>query len=439
MLNKDKVSVCEKIYYGLGDTANSIIWTTIATYLLFFYTDIFGISGKVASGLFLVARIWDAINDILFGYVIDRGKTTKFGKYKKWLLYMVLPFSIVSVLCFTTPDIPYIWKIVYAYITYISLGMIMTFISIPYGALGSLMTNDPHEQTSIAAYRMTFALVGDFICILGIPFFMNYFGEGNNARGIQITIFSMVILSSILILITVFGVRETVSVNNSDKLKFREIINQIRVNKPLRIVSLIFCVYYGVLAIGNSSGVFLIKYVLNKPDLIGIYGVLSISAQMLLIPIMPFLAKKYGKKKIMILSVCINICGYMAIFITSIFKFSFVFVFLSRFIVGVGGAGIMGLMWSLIPEVIAHGTKNFEKQINGSAYAIVGFAFKLGGALGGIVPGVVLDYSGYIANQSQSVSAQIGIIALCSMIPATIALFNLPLLKNYFKEIEVRR
>lgn len=175
---QEKISIKEKIGFSLGDTASNLFFQTFIIFLLYFYTDVFGISAAAAGTMFLVTRIWDSINDPLMGVLADR-TNTKWGKFRPYLLWLAVPFGIVGVLTFTTPQLSIEGKIIYAYITYSLMMMIYTAINIPYSALMGVVSADPLQRTSFAQYRFIFAFAGLFLVQgLTLPL-VNTIGGGN--------------------------------------------------------------------------------------------------------------------------------------------------------------------------------------------------------------------------------------------------------------------
>ena len=157
-----RLSVSEKVGYGLGDTASNLYWKTFEFFLMYFYTDVFGISAKSAGAMMLVTRIWDAINDPFVGYIADRTKTS-WGRFRPYLVWMCVPFAITGILTFYTPDLSPTGKLIYAYITYTLVMMAYTAINIPYGALMGVISPDSLERTSVSTYRFVLAFLGGIV------------------------------------------------------------------------------------------------------------------------------------------------------------------------------------------------------------------------------------------------------------------------------------
>ncbi len=177
-LQFNNVSVREKIGYALGDGAANIAWRGVSTFLLFFYTDVFGITPATAGLLLLIARSSDGISDVLMGIVGDR-TNTKYGKFRPWVLWTAIPLAVILSLLFTTPDLGQTGKVIYAYSTYIIFTLVYTANNIPYGALMAVMTGDNNERTSIGSYRMVGAFTGGMIVQGALLFLVAYFGNVN--------------------------------------------------------------------------------------------------------------------------------------------------------------------------------------------------------------------------------------------------------------------
>ena len=158
-LNSAKLSIKEKVGYALGDGAANIGWRGVSTFLIFFYTDVFGINAAAVGMLMLIARTGDGVSDVLMGIIGDR-TNSKYGKFRPWVLWTAIPLGVILSLLFTTPDLSPTGKIIYAYVTYILFTLVYTANNIPYGALMAVMTGDDKERTSIGSFRMVGAFGG---------------------------------------------------------------------------------------------------------------------------------------------------------------------------------------------------------------------------------------------------------------------------------------
>ncbi len=140
-----------KISYGYGDFASSMFWKLFSLYLLFFYKDIFGVPTAAVGTMFLTTRILDSINDPMMGAIADR-TNTRCGKFRHYLLFGSIPFTIIGIIIFTTPNLSASEKLIYAYVTY-TLMMIYTAVNVPYSSLMGVITNDTNDRTYLASFR----------------------------------------------------------------------------------------------------------------------------------------------------------------------------------------------------------------------------------------------------------------------------------------------
>lgn len=157
-----RLSVTEKVGYGLGDTASNLFWKMFEFFLMYFYTDVFGLAAKSAGTMLLVTRIWDAVNDPIVGYLADRTRTS-WGRFRPYLVWMAVPFAITGMMTFYTPDLGSDGKLIYAYVTYTLVMMVYTAINIPYGALMGVISPSSLERTSVSTYRFVAAFCGGIL------------------------------------------------------------------------------------------------------------------------------------------------------------------------------------------------------------------------------------------------------------------------------------
>lgn len=174
--NNSKISLKEKIGYGLGDAGTNIAWRTMSTFLLIFYTDVYGLSPATAGLLLLIARLSDGVTDIIMGMIGDRTKT-KIGQFRPWILWTAVPFGLILALTFTTPPFGTLGKLIYAYITYILFTLIYTANNVPYGALLGVMTNNEEERTSLSSFRFAGAYFGGIMTQGLLIYLVLFFGN----------------------------------------------------------------------------------------------------------------------------------------------------------------------------------------------------------------------------------------------------------------------
>ncbi|MDQ0229653.1 MFS transporter [Metabacillus malikii] len=415
-----KIGLVEKVGYASGDLASNLIYQTISIYLLFFYTNIYGISAGAAATMFFVVRIIDAISDPLVGALVDR-TNTRFGRFRPYLLYWAIPFAGLAFLCFTTPDFTEGGKLIYAYVTYVGLSIVYTFVNVPYAALTPAITANNSEIVSLTSVRMIFANLGGVIVSYFVPYLSGYFGEFTSpSRSWQLTMGIIGAVGAILLLFCFFSTKERVKPVSEEKVKFSDIFEQFRKNRPLVVLSIFFVLIFGVNSISSSIGVYFVTYNMGREDLVGLYTVLGSLPAFLCIPLIPYLNKKLGKKVLLNASLILSIIGTLSLLIIPTSMVSLILI--SRVVTALGTLTAGAFMWALVPETIEYGEYVTGKRLSGLIYAIIGFFFKCGMALGGAIPGVILSQFGYVANETQTSHALLGILIATAVIPAVILL-----------------
>src|SRR4051812_32648184 len=220
-LEHERLSVREKVGYGIGDAAANFIFQTMIIFQLAFYTDTFGITAAAAGTLFLVVRVFDAGFDPMMGVIADR-TNTRWGKFRPWVLWTAVPFGIMGFLAFATPDLSASGKLVYAYVTYILLMMVYSANNLPYSALSGVMTGDAVERTSLSSYRMLFAMLSQLVIQGAALPMVKYFGKGNDALGYKFTMGIFSVLAIIFFVVTFLTTRERVQPDPKQKSSIRQ-------------------------------------------------------------------------------------------------------------------------------------------------------------------------------------------------------------------------
>ncbi|WP_105615360.1 MFS transporter [Vallitalea okinawensis] len=416
------------IGYGTGSVAMNIVYGLMSFYLLKFYTDVFGITAASAGTMFFVARAWDAVNDPIMGVIVDKTKS-RWGKFRPYILFGAIPMGLFAFLCFNTPDMSRVGKLVYAYVTYIGFGMIYTVIGVPYGALTSAMTQDLKAREKLTFFRSLGALFATLLIVILVIPLTETIGNGDLVVGYRITIGMLSILATLLMLTTFFTSREIiVACNEEEAPKFKESMIMVKKNKPLMILIIIFILTFAVNSITGAVGLYYLDYYLNRMDLYMIVSLMAMVPIILGQPLVLPLIKKFGKKKIMI--ACCALQGILMFVKFIIPPNATLFIVLS-FLTGLSAAPFGTVIWAFVPDTIEYGEWKAGVRADGFVNAIIGFAFKLGMAGGGIIPGIVLTLTGYVPNVPQSSLALWGIRALIGLIPAVLMFISVIIFKYY--------
>lgn len=404
----------EKIAYGLGDTASNIIFQTVMLFLTFFYTDIFGISPAVVGTLFIVVRVIDAVTDPIMGALTD-ATHTKYGSYRPYLLWLAIPFAVISVITFTTPEMDDANKIIYAFVTYTLLMLVYTAINIPYSALGGVLSGNPNERVSIQSYRFVFGMLGGLLvtsCTLPL---VKWFGNGNNEMGYQLTMLVMSCLGVVLFLICFRYTKERVS-NPPHKLSLKTQLHVLWQNQPFKILCMAALVLLTSMVLRTTLAIYYVKYVLGKEDLITEFVTLGMIGNILGCACAQPLSKRLDKKAAYVYLQYISaILSCIAFFVPNEHVLlAFLVYFLWCFFTQMATP----LLWAKMADTIDYGVWQNGLRLTGLVYASIVFFIKLGLALGGAIAGWLLAYYQYQANVELSEATKNGILTSFTLYPA---------------------
>lgn len=409
------LSVKEKISYGLGDTASNIIWQTVMMFLLVYYTDVVGLAPAAVGTMFLLVRVVDAITDPLMGAVADRTRT-KYGQFRPYLVWLALPFGLISVLAFTTPDLSESGRLIYAFVTYTLLMMVYTAINIPYSALGGVLTADPKERVTVQTYRFIFAMLGGaFIAACTMPM-VEYFGNGDNAKGYQYTMIVMSIMGVIMFLLCFAGTKERIVTPITQNSSFKDDFKSLWKNDQWRILCLAAVSLLTGQILRFSLSVYYVKYFLGREDLVSAFITLGMIGSIAGVALAQPLAKKVCKIKayISLQTIAAIICALSYFIGSDQITLAFVVFFLWRFFLEMATP----LLWAKMADTIDYGHWKTGVRITGIVYSSVVFFIKLGLALGGALAGWSLAYYGYQADMEQTEATKQGILLSFTLFPA---------------------
>lgn len=422
------ITLREKIFYGFGDMASNLIFQFISIFLLFFYTDVFGITATAAGTLLLAARIFDAVNDPIIGGIVDITKT-RWGKFRPYLLFGSFPLAIFCILTFTTPQLSEGHKLIYAYVTYIGLGVCYTFVNIPYSAMTAAITQDPQERSELSAVRMIFVVLAAMIVVGSAQSIVALLGQSSRQLGFQLASALFAILSLGLFLLCFAKVKERVKQDSIRKLSLKEIWSTLAGNKPLMIVSAAFMFNLAAYTVSTSSTLYYFKYNIGQEGLNTIYLLISILSMIVGMLFVPYFSKRLGKRNAAILGLVIAITSCFGIYLTPYRSITVIMLWAA--ISGFGYALPTALSWAMVPDTVEYGEWKTGRRTEGVVYSTYSFAQKLATAIGGAVTAAMLQMSGYIANQVQSTAATKGILLNMTIIPAVFMLINIIILLFY--------
>jgi GPH family glycoside/pentoside/hexuronide:cation symporter len=409
-----KLSFKEKVGYSLGDTASHFVWDMVGFWLLFFYTDIYGISAAAAGTIMLVARFWDMAIDPVIGVVSDR-TNTRWGKFRPYILFGAVPYAVLAILTFTTPNFGEFGKIIYAGATYVLLMTAYAFINLPYSALGAVMTDDTYERAGLNTYRFIAGFTGQFV-VTGLALTLaEYFGHGNKAQGFQYTVFLFAILSLVFFFITFQTTKERVQPPKEQKNSLKEDLRNLFANKAWRILAIVGIISFIMFAMQNAAIAYYFKYYLGKENNVQWFNVIGTIALIVALPLSKPLAKKFGNKNVFIGSSLISGLFFMLIYLAGVHDLTTIYVF--NIIAKMAYAPAVPLLWTMIADSADYGEWTTGRRATGLYFSAAVFAQKAGWGIGAAIAGWILTVSHFVPNKEQTDEAITGIKLLVSVIP----------------------
>ncbi|MDR2563331.1 MAG: MFS transporter [Prevotellaceae bacterium] len=441
----EKLCLREKVAYGLGDAASSMFWKLFGMYLLFFYTDVFGLSAAAAGTMFLITRIWDSVFDPVVGVIADR-TNSRHGKFRPYLLWLALPFGLIGFLTFFTPSLSYAGRLVYAYITYSLMMMTYSLINVPYASLLGVISSNPASRTELSSYRMIFAFAGSILALLLVEPLIDFFagsktGVSDTAFGWAAAVSIFSVIAVIFFLLCFAWTKERIKPIKQSSNSFRDDIKDLWRNRPwwillgAGIAALIFnsirdgaAVYYFKYYVCNSEALHL--GVINVSlSLTTVFLVLGQSANIVGIILVTPISNRIGKKQTYLL----------AMVLATIFSFGFYFIgrdhlvliMLFQFVISICAGSIFPLLWSMYADISDYSEYKTGRRATGLIFSSSSMSQKFGWTIGGALTGWLLGMYGFKANAVQSSEVQSGIRMMMSIFPAIGTILSVVFISAY--------
>lgn len=427
-----KLSVTEKIGYSLGDLAANLIFQTLMTFLAFFYTDVYQIPPAAAASIIFAGGVIGACFNPVMGLIADRTQT-RWGKFRPWILWTAVPFGVIALLAFSTPDFSPQGKIIYAFTTYVLLVLVYSANNLPYSALSGVLTGNMAERNSLSAYRFVAVMVAQFIIqALLLPLVL-IFGEGDKAAGFESVMLLFAGTGIVFFLITFFTTRERVFAPQAEKSSIRQDLTDLAGNKPWAIMLLLTVLVFITLALKGGMYIFYFEHYLSAPDIaqflqdIGFNGFINgLNALLNSIGLNSFLwpedaatsgfslfnaggiicmiigigfskplADRFGKRDVFA----------AALFISTLFILLFYWlpadaiglVFLAQILHGLFYGITIPLLWAMIADVADYSEWKHHRRATAIIFSAMIFGLKLGLSIGGALVAGILAHYGYDA------------------------------------------
>lgn len=439
------IKLKEKIGYGFGDMASSMFWKLFGSYLMIFYTDVFGLPAAVVGTLFLVTRVWDSAFDPIVGVVADRTHS-RWGKFRPYLLFLAIPFSVIGVLTFVTPPFGDNGKLVYAYVTYSLMMMVYSAINVPYASLLGVMSDNPKERNTLSTYRMAFAYIGSFIALLLFMPMVNFWSGHSKEiaaqqQGWTLAVAVIAVMCALLFIGCFAFTRERVKALHEKQAPLKEDLKDLWKNRPWWILlgagvaALVFN------SIRDGATVYYFKYFIVEEDfqtisffgvsfvLSGLYlsvgQIANIAGVILAAPV----SNRIGKKQTYMGSMAI--ATVLSILFFWFDKDNLALIFTFQILISICAGCIFPLLWSMYADCTDYSELKTGNRATGLIFSSSSMSQKFGWAIGSALTGWLLSYFGFVANEVQQAEAIQGIKMFMSFLPAAGTLLSIVFISMY--------
>jgi GPH family glycoside/pentoside/hexuronide:cation symporter len=430
MLTTGSIKLKEKVGYGLGDAASSMYWKIFGMYLLYFYTDVFGITAAAAGTMFLITRVWDSLFDPVVGVMADR-TNSKWGKFRPYLFWVAIPFGLIGILTFYTPSLSAGGKLVYAYITYSLMMMAYSLINVPYASLLGVMSADGKQRTALSSYRMVFAFGGSLLSLWLIDPLVQYFSKTNSVQ--MAWTYAMVIFALISTLFfwgCFYLTQERIKPIREQSHTLKDDLKDLFKNKPWWILlcagvaALIFnsirdgaAVYYFKYFVGEG-GTDALKpsYIPASLTLVTVYLLLGQASNIIGVIAATPVANKIGKKTTFFLAMTLAAILSVIFYIPG--KDNILWMMILQVAISICAGSIFPLLWSMYADIADYSEWQTGRRATGLIFSSSSMAQKFGWTIGGAATGWLLGFYGFEANTVQASTTQGGIRLMLSLLPA---------------------
>jgi len=406
----------------------NFFWANIATFLMIFYTDVFGISAAAAGSMLFAVKIVNAFTDPMIGAAADRTQT-RFGKFRPYLIWMALPLAAAGVLTYTTPNLTQNGKLIWAYGTYLFMMICYTGINIPYNALSGVMSADPQERSTINGLRFIFAFGGSMLVTAATPYLVKRLGGGDERLGWQLTMVFWGLAASSLFLFTFLNTRERITPPAEQKTNVGLDIRDLARNGPWMVLFFLALIIMITITLRTSAAAYYFKYYVGRPKLMSAFVPAYMAAAAAGASLTPVLTRFFDKKQLLItLMSCTGVVSLAFYFVP---KDQIAWMFGLQIATGLILGPKSPLAFAMYADTADYNEWRTGRRATAMTFAAATFSQKLGTALAAAVMGWVFSALGYIANTAQSSQSQRGIVMMMSVFPAAFALVAVVVMTFY--------
>ncbi len=428
-----KLRLTQRLGYGAGDMAFLLVWQGSALFLLYFYTDILGLSPYLAGAIFLSAMVWDAISDPLIATWAER-RAARSGRYTPIIAWAALPMGVSYAMMFAIPFSAPVLMAIFALVSHLAFRTAYTFASMPYNTLPARLTANSDERSTLSALRLIGAALGGFTAAIATPAIVTSMAAQGEAMGYQTAALFAGGLAALVLFVSSQSVGETLIVQPSPRTShywadFKAMWTSARGNTPfLRLLGVMALATIGY-GFFTSSLLYFAQHVLQQPGLVTPILGLSALATLLSAPLWSVLATRTSKRTALIIGLGVAALGYLLFGLAPASQM--LWILGAAVIAGIGGAAIPVMLWSMLPDTIDHAHARTGTRIEARSFGLMTFVQKTMAGLTVLMAGGLLGLTGYSANSDPSPDALVTIEAMVAWLPAIFMLAIIAVIRLY--------
>jgi GPH family glycoside/pentoside/hexuronide:cation symporter len=453
MTADQKLRLTEKFSYGFGDFASCLYWQSISTYLLIFYTDIFGITALAAGAMIGLSRFTDAFFDPVIGMIADRTKS-RWGKFRPFLLYGCVPLAVAGFLTFTVPDFGAKGKLVWAYITFNALMLIYTAINIPYTAMLGVITPNPKDRTALSSIKFVGAFAAGIVVsatLLPMAKVGGWLGATTVQRGWQMSFTIYGIAAIISFLIVFFNTKERVLPPKAQKTSLAKDLGDLVTNRPWLVLLATTITFILFVALRSNVTAHYFKYYVGSQSLtlpaflpkaiagtqvwgweslVSAFNTSNQILSLLGVILVPFFARAVGRKTAFVILFVIAILATGSFYVLK--PDQLLLIYGLNAIGSITGGPLSSLLWVMFADTADYAEWKTGRRATGLVFSASIFATKQGWGVSGGFTLILMSGLGFVANQVQTPGSLHGLVELMSIFPAALGILSLLLLMIFY-------
>ncbi|ENM5740422.1 melibiose:sodium transporter MelB [Vibrio mimicus] len=427
------ISLNMKVSYGIGAFGKDVTCGVVMLYAMFYFTDILGVSPAFIGTLFLVARIWDALNDPLMGILVDKTKS-RFGRIKVWLFAGALANTILIIAMFNAQWLEGSMLYLYICVTYILWGMAFTAIEIPFWCILPNVAKSDEEKASLVIWprsmiSVAWMIIGSFFLIA-----VEFFGEGDQGKGFSMAASVSAVLFFFAMMVLLFNFKEKQEPEDKPQYTLKDICSMLKNNDQLIVIFTALFFFFNIVGTILYFAVYYFTYVVESQELFSMFMLVAGIAEVVSQLIIPFVLKRISREALTKIAYLLPLLGCVVLAYSSFYALhSVILIAIGSILVRMGHGFMLVLMIMMLTDCMDYGELKTGKRAEGVIFAAMPVQFKLGNAATGFIMGIVLTVSGYIPNETQSPETIASMRFLFLVFPALVAGVSYYIYSRFYK------